>query len=477
MSTNRRTLMTRIPPISTRGHWLSCAGYSFILLGLVLLGSACRQSGPQVQSYLEGRITVASHVDTSSDYSNFRVLAIRAEGRRIDTLGHAVTDREGRFRTTVSAPEQGIYSLTVWGRRGEERLGTTNYVVAPGDSGTLTAELPLERPLRVDSPENLALLGYQNTMSMHRRMLTRRLQTGTSRPTALVQSIRQSSSILWSLQDNYPGTYASQIAAVESISLLEGWNDSLVVARARQIDPTNPRFLDAARLARRAEAHLRGQRAALDLLDSFEARATTSEQQAGVQALRIQAFLDSAQTEAALSAAQRLKSDHPHTQWAEWANRAQYEAEHLMPGMTAPDLTFRTLSGDSLSLQTLRGHPVILEYYRPGNDTYERQLAARNATYDSTRADSVSFVSISTEPDSIVNRTYLNDLNPPGHQVIAPKGPDDPLVRRYNVVDVPTHFLIDAEGRIVGQYQSSSLLTLRLDLAELLGEESSPPPS
>lgn len=466
--------MTPLSQRSTTDAWNSAGRRSLWLLGLFVLGVACQQPEPQVQSYLEGRITVSPRIDESDDYSDFRVLVMHAEGRRIDTLGHAVTDRDGRFQMTVSAPDRGIYPLTVWGRQGQERLATTRYVVAPSDSGTLNVELPHKGLLRVESRENLALLGYQNTMLTHQRMLRRRLQAEAYRPNSLVQSVRLTSSILWSLQKNYPGTYASQLAAVESLSLLEGWNDSLVVARARQIEPSNPRYIDAVRIARRATARRHGQKAALNLLDTLEVRAQTAQQRAGVKAVRIQAFLDSTQTEAALSAAQRLKAEHSGSQWAEWADRAQYEAEHLMPGMTAPNLTFRTLNGDSLSLRALRGHPVVLEYYRPDSDTYERQLTARNALYESTRADSVAFVSISTEADSVVNRAFLNNQTLPGHRVIAPRGADDSLVTRYNVVDVPTRFLLDADGNIVNQYQDSAFLALRLDLLQLLSEGSPP---
>lgn len=461
--------MTHLPFNMRMPPWGFPIGRSLILLGAFLLGIGCQQPKPKVQSYLEGRITVSAEIDTSTDYSDFRVLVVRAEGRRLDTLGYATTDRDGRFSMTVSAPKRDIYSLAVWGREGRERLVTTSYVVAAGDSGTLDLEFPVrQRPIRVESPENLALLGFRNTLTMHQRMMRRRLQPQANQTNALVQNVRQTSSILWSLGENYSGTYAGQLAAVESLSLLEGWNDSLVIARAQHIAPANPRFVDAARITRNAVARLHGHEAALDTLNSLQVQAKTDQQRAGIKAIRIQAFLDSMQTEAALSAAQKLKAEHPHTEWAEWADRAQYQARNLMPGMTAPNFAAQTIEGDSLSLQALRGHPVVLEYFRPGNDTYTRQLNARNALYEDTRSDSVAFVSISTTPDSLVNRTFLNNESPPGHQIIAPGGSDDPLVTRYNVVNVPTRFLIAADGTLVGQYQDSAFLALRLDLTRLL---------
>jgi len=452
---------------STRSAQLA---YAVLVMGLVVGLGACRQREPPVQSHLSGRVVVDSAQSETDDHNGFRLLVAHVDGRRLDTLGHARTDRDGRFRMSISAPERGLYPLSLWNRTGREQLAGIDYVVAAGDSGTLDVSLPLDsRPsLRPESPENEALQGYRHAMTMHRRMLTRRLQPEAYRPTALIQNIRLTSSTLWSLSTKYPGTYAGQFAAVESLSLLEGWNDSLVVARGRGIEPTNPRFVDAARIARRAEARRHGHRAALALIDSFEVRATGSRHEAGIEAVRIQAFLDSSQVEAALSAAQRLRADHSRSPWADWARRVQYEATHLQPGMAAPNLSVRTLSGDTLSLHGLRGHPVVLEYFRPGIDLHNLQRPLRNALYETSRADSVAFVSVSVEPDSLVNRAFLHHKELPGHTAIAPKGLRDSLATRYNVVHLPTWILIDETGTLVDRYHASDFPTLRQHLTLLL---------
>lgn len=444
-----------------------------LLTGVFLVGMACQSDESTVQSYLEGTVTVRPSVDTSQNYSGFRVMVAHAQGRTIDTLGYAETDREGTFELTVTAPERGVYPLILWGRRGQERLGQIRYVVAPGDSGTMQAELPLERPLRVQSPENSAFLAYRNTMAMHRETLVQRLQEGGHSSDALVQSVRQTSSILWSLQDTYPETYASDLSVVESLSLLEGWDDSLVVERARQIEPSNPQYVEAAQIARRASARFLGQEATLDLIDDFEARAATPQQRAGVQAIRVRAFMDSLQSEAALSAAQQLQSEFPGTQWAEWADKAMYEAKNLLPGMSAPELEARTMAGDSLRLSDLWGRPVVLEFYQPDSEQFTRQLSSRNALHEATRSDSIAFLSISVEPDTTLNRAFLNSHAFPGHHIIASEGLEDSLARQYNVADVPTRFLIDADGKIVSRYEGSSFLAFQEDLIKLVDEEAS----
>jgi len=435
-----------------------------------LLG--CQSSSDRIQGHLDGRITVRSSVDPSGDHSGFRVLVVEANGRDIDTLAHANTRRDGHFSMSVSVPERGIYTLTVWGRRGRERLATTDYVVADGDSASLEATFPLQgRALRVRSSENAALSAYRNTLAQHRRAVVERLQSATYDSTALARRVRQTSSVLWSLQDTFPGTVASQLAAVESLSLLAGWNDSLVVARAKTVAPSNPRFVEVVKVGRRAVARLNGQEAALVFLDSVATRAQTDAQRAGVQAARVRAFIDSLQSEAALAAAQDLKSSYPETKWAEWADQATYEVNHLLPGKDAPPFAARTLSGDSLSLRSLRGRPVVLEFFTPGNELYGRQLDTRNALYDATRTDSVAFVSVSVTSDTLLYRAMTDTRSIPGRSVIAPEGTNDPIVEAYNVARVPLRVLIDAEGRIVGRYEGTAFLALQEDLVRLLEGE------
>jgi len=432
---------------------------------LVLMAGCGGDEAEQVQSHLLGRITT----ETGSDFEGFRVLVVDVEGRVVDTLGRAVTGADGEFSLTVTAPERGVYPLIIWGRDGRRRLASTDYVVVDGDSGTLRAEFPLEgQSLQVRSDENVALRAYRNTIAQHRRTLVEQLRTEAVDSNAISQGVRQTSSMLWSLQKTFPETYASRLGAAESLSLLAGREDSLVVARAREVEPSSPRYVEVAEIARRAAARLGGQRAALELLDTFAARAQTAEQHAGIQAARVRLFIDSAEADAALATAHRLRSEYPDTKWADWAKRARYEINNLRAGMKAPQFEARTVEGDSISLHEFAGRPVVLEYFRPGSKLYQQQLATRNVMYERTRPDSVAFVAVSVSPDTLLYRAFARNQPLPGWEVIASEGMDDPLVTAYNIADAPTRVLIDAAGRIVGRYPGSAFFTFQEDLARLL---------
>jgi len=455
------------------------AGIGIVLVIGMAAGvlGGCQSSDDEVASLLEGRIAVRSDVDDSGDYSGFRVMVADASDTSIDTLALVRTGKKGRFRTRVEAPETGIYPLVIWGRQGQQRLASTELVVADGDTASIDVTLPLRGPLRVRSPENAALSGYRNTLARHRQTLVNQIQgapeTGTN---PMARSIRQTSSILWRLQDTYSGTYASRLAAVESLSLLAGWSDSLVVDRVQSIGAGNPRYVEAARIGRRAMARWRGQQATLSLLDSLTMRARTPEQKAGVQAIRVRTFIDSLEADAALAAARTLKREHPNSEWAEWADRAMYEVNNLLPGKAAPSFAARTLDGDSVALQNLRGRPVVLEFYRPGSDAYAGQLTTRNAIYDATRSDSVAFVSVALS-DATAARALVEAQRVPGRHVIAPEGEEGRIPRRYNVATVPTRFLIDRDGRIVGRYPKSALLALSENLTALVRQDDSASPA
>ncbi|PSQ75445.1 MAG: hypothetical protein BRD35_09095, partial [Bacteroidetes bacterium QH_7_62_13] len=114
------------------------------------------------------------------------------------------------------------------------------------------------------------------------------------------------------------------------------------------------------------------------------------------------------------------------------------------------------------------GRPVVLEYFAPGNDLFRRQLGTRKALHEATRPDSASFVSVSVQPDTLLNRVLFEEGAVPGRKIIAAEGTEDPIAEAYNVTRVPTRFLIGADGRLVERYEGTAFLALQEDLAALV---------
>lgn len=448
-----------------------------VLLGLVLLAGACRsepEAPPVVTSYLEGRLTVDPSIDPTPDYAGFELLVASEDtSGAIDTLGYAVTDTSGAFRMTVWAPERGIYPLVV-SRRGTV-LAMTQLVVAEGDSAMLTAQFPLgNRLLRIRSTENAAWTAYLNTRAQHNDALMRVLQEGGYDAGVLRRQVVQASEILWSLRQNYPGTIGADVASAEAIVMLDGWADSLLLARAPEIEPENPSYVEVARAARRAKAREAGLDSALALVRRFQERAGDAETKAALQSEIVVAYADSMHRSEALQAAEEIQRAYAGTQWVPWAGRAIYEIEHLSPGMPAPSFTLTTLNRTPVSLAQLKGRFVVLEFYQPEDPEFQSQLPGRNALARALGGDALRFVSVSMQPDTLLNEAFIEGRDFPGLHVVAPLGLRSEIARAYNVSALPTRVLIDRQGLIVRKYVGNTLARLQDDLVALLSEPSPP---
>ena len=430
-----------------------------LLVFCVMALPACAQQedDPEVRSFLNGVIMVDETVDATPDYRGFEVLvAVEVDGEP-DTLGFGVTDSTGAFAFDVVAPSRGRYSLIV-SRRGQI-LTVGALAVAEADSATLRATFPLgNRPLRVRSMENSAWLAYENTTALHRQGLLDIVQGGEYTESKVSSLVHQTSTILWNLQETFPGTMGSEVAAAEAVTMVTSWNDSLALERAQQIPPENLNYVNVAQAARVAQARVAGQESAIALLEEYAAAAQTEEQVASLRFEIIAARLDSSEYELSLELARAFKDDYADTPYEEWGTRAIYELENLIPGRPAPLFSVRTVLGDSLHLEDFHGQQVLLEFYHPQDDTYEREIEGRNRL----RADApnLEIVSISVAPDTLINEAFFDGRTIPGQHVFNPVG----LAPLYNVNVVPTRFLIDAEGAIVAKYVGSTMQSIYNDV-------------
>lgn len=438
-------------------------------------GPTAAHAQDTVRSYLEGQLSVAPEIDDSGTYAGFDVLVLQDAGGEPDTLGIATTDAAGAFALTIEAPRRGLYPLVV--TRGGRIVLAHDLVVADGDSARLTAQLPaVSRGVRVRSPENAAWMAYQNTQALHNQSLMESLQ-GEGADGALEQTMRRTAGMLWELRTSFPGTVGAEIAAAESIAMLEGWDDALALERGREIAPSAPGFLDVARAMRSATARREGQEAAIALLDDFIARTEAPDRSAALYAERVRARVDSLQRDEALAAVDMLKAAHPDSRWADWADRTLYQLDNLSPGASAPEGTVQTLAGASLALSDLEGSLVLLEFFAPQSSVYRREIPMRTALYDAAAASGQAFeiVSVSLEPDEVLNATVFEEFDLNGVLAVAPEGIDGPLAAAYNVTSVPTRYLIAPDGTIVDVYYDGAMLAVQEAVAQRLGLESLAP--
>lgn len=128
--------------------------------------------------------------------------------------------------------------------------------------------------------------------------------------------------------------------------------------------------------------------------------------------------------------------------------------EGLQKGAVAPNFTLETLSGEKVTLADLKGKKVILNFWAswcppcraemPHLQTYYEDYAekdnvviiAANTTYSEHGTKS-------TKKENVQN--FINGLDLTFPILLMP---DDSIVKLYEVLTIPSTFMIDTEGRI-----------------------------
>lgn len=443
-----------------------------IALGVLLLmpSLACTQEvAPQeVHGYLSGRITVSAVVDSSGDYSGIEIIVTDGVQDGPDTLGYAVTAMDGSFETPIVAKERGVYPL-IMKRRGAV-LSVSEYVVVEGDSATLRAELPLGQRLpNIRSAENSAWLAFKNADAQHNQRVLELLQQGGASQEALKRTIELNSEVLWSVRSSFPATLAASVASAKAVIMLEGWNDSLLVSRAEELDPEQAGYLEGVKAAGRAHARRDGLDAGIAFLRSKRDQLSDPEMKAALQREVAQAYIDGRNAADALAAIDSLKDTDNGDDWKEWADRARYEIENLFPGRPAPRFSLATRDGGHVDLDSLLGRPIVIEFWSPRDREYAQRLSTL-ASLLANDSSGVRWLSAGLESDEDLYDAFFEGRDVPGIQIHDANEKMDALVVKYNVETVPTRYLIDSEGHIVEKYVGPSLADLVEDLQGLTSD-------
>jgi hypothetical protein len=419
---------------------------------------------------VEGFITVSAQIDSTQDYSGIELIVTDGQQDGPDTLGYAITDTDGAFSMDVDASDRGVFPFVI--KRGGSVINVAQFVVAPSDTVSIRAELPLGNRIPIiKSYENSAWAAFRNAEAAHSDRVNKLLGGQDANAEQLRQSIEQASGVLWSIRNTYPGTMAADVASAKSVVMLDGWNDSLLVVRLQELDPEAPGFAETVQAGGRAETRLHGLAAGVELLTTMRDKTERPDAQAAIQREIALAYLDMGAGEEAFAAAESLKVNYAGTEWAEWAGRAQYAARNLMPGMPAPDFTLKTRTGGTVDLDSLRGKVVVLEFWAPRDRQAAQDLSSiRQIVESDAWSMGIEWVSVGLEVDDDLYEAFFEGRTVPGTQVRDTEDVMQDLIRRFNVEVVPTRYLIDQEGRIVRKYTGNTLLELSAEIENMAAE-------
>ncbi|MBI2862681.1 MAG: TlpA family protein disulfide reductase [Chloroflexi bacterium] len=114
-------------------------------------------------------------------------------------------------------------------------------------------------------------------------------------------------------------------------------------------------------------------------------------------------------------------------------------------GKAAPDFTVRTLDGESLRLQDLRGQPVWINFWATWCPPCRAEAPDLQAVYAEESSKGLTVVAISIGEDTETVRAYVKRV---GFTFTIGLDQTIAIAARYRIMGIPTHIFVDREGII-----------------------------
>jgi len=158
-----------------------------------------------------------------------------------------------------------------------------------------------------------------------------------------------------------------------------------------------------------------------------------------------------------------------------YANRmapASLEQAQAAPqaGFLAPDFTLGTLSGETITLSDLRGHPILLNWWASWCLPCRAEMPAMQRVYDHYRDDGfiVLAVNATLQDSRAAAQSFVDEF---GFTYPILLDLDGSVASLYRLRAFPSSYFIDAEGVIsevvIGGPMDEALLATRVE--QLLG--------
>lgn len=427
----------------------------FSLCAVLLLVSACAEKTEEKKTtYISGTISVDRELDTSDDYSGIH-LFVPAPNRLAaekDTLFHAVTDSAGSFSGFAEIDRKDIFSMIV--SRNQNTFGVVNMVLADGDSVTFDAEIPdVQSTASISSFENDVFETF-NRVDRNFSRVAQFISAGAITGDSARVELNMWSDIYWEIYEENPNTYAAQLAGETSLSMLNGVNDSLMLARTDIVLEDYKKLLPSTKQVLLSyKANQGGLDNALTFLDRLRDIAPNEEEKISVDIERIELLFDSSRTDEANQYLTAFKSQFSQDSVAmDWAENISYDLEFLSPGSPFPDFEFVTVMGDTISSETVADKPYMIEITRLDNQMYQEQYDRTIAIYQIYRNFGLEIITVPLGANPVLYEAFFEERDMFWNFIQPDTFDSDELIEQLNISRVPTRFLVNSDGTIIRRY-------------------------
>lgn len=443
-------------------------------LCLMIFLAGCSSEPDEPAAIMEGTLTVDSELDSSGDYSGIEVLSTtRNLSQEIDTLFYAVTDTSGRYRGEVTAEEKDLYPVVI--SRNGNRLGIVNLVFADGDTIRFDAELPnVNQTASIESRENDAYEQFDRVQRNFNRVVNYVNSRGMSSD-SLETEILKWSDLFWDLYQQYPDYLAGERAASTSISILQEWDDEMMLTRTDSLLSKYNRLPGGLRSQlTQFYAERDSLERSLTFLEDLENREQDPEKQLPIQREKIQLLFDSSRTDRAVQLLQQFRETYSENSAAmDWAEGMKFDLENLAPGKPFPAFEFRESEGGTVSSETLQNQnsPYMIEFTRLNSPEYLQQYERSVAIHQIYQNVGLRIVTVPLNTGQTTFQAFFEERNKFWDFAEPESFSSEEIIERYNINRLPTRFLVNNEGVIIQRYVGAEFDRVVQGLQKIITQE------
>ncbi|CAN5279808.1 hypothetical protein BH23BAC3_BH23BAC3_06090 [soil metagenome] len=445
---------------------------SAILINGFLIASCSTE--PEITGpVIEGQITVDPDLDSSMDYSGIELLIAYSgvDGVSRDTLFHSVTDSTGWFSGIASIEERGIYPVLV--SRNNNHFGLINLVLANDDTVRLNAQLPdINETIAIQSFEHDAYERFERLQRNFNRVVSYINNVGMSQDSVETE-IYKWSDLFWVFYNRSENTLAGEQSAATSISILEGWDNDLMLARTDSLlDQKNTLPADLRYQLTHHFAETEGLDRTIAFLDQLDGRLDRKEDKLTIRRDKIELLFDSSRTDNAQLLLEDFKQTYSDNESAMvWAENMTYDLATLAPGNPFPEFSFADTEGEEVSSQTLENSPYLIEITGFDNPLYQEQYDQMVVIHQIYSNHGLNIVTIPLATSPVALESFFDDRIKLW-SVIDPGSFDaDELIDNYNIQHLPTRFLVNDQGTIIRRYVGAEFSTIVQGLQNIITQQ------
>lgn len=144
-----------------------------------------------------------------------------------------------------------------------------------------------------------------------------------------------------------------------------------------------------------------------------------------------------------------MKQRGASTETMQWLDKKYKRFSHLAAGAMAKDFALADTSGKTISLSSLKGKVVYIDFWASWCGPCRKEMPHSRALMEKLKDEPVTFlfVSIDEKPDAW--RKAMAQEKLPGIHLLDNRGWSSPILGDYNFHSIPHYVLIDKDGKMV----------------------------